>query len=478
MLKLTVILTLVQLVFSKKMDNDYSINLNSSLVNNNNLTEIEQDDLKQKLESLRDIVNVYYLPLIVSVGIIGNTLTLIILTFENKLSLIYDINSTFRQNLKMYYDRSMSKNQNYQNTLFNNYKKSHKTSHFASSNYFIVFLAISDLIYNFILACVWITRLGLNILNIKYICQFSVMISYICSFLSAAFTTLFTFQRFMAVANPLKSFNNFLNSKKAIVRLTVVLIIFSFIVYSFSLFLYDTSSKKDHEVSAEHETCGVNEKYSNLVYTIDNTVDSFLTLIIPAFGIIVMNLAICKSLSNYRKSNILNDENSMVAKRQAKNSMISIKPLSEKDLNACERFSLETDTELKSNNDITERKISRNLTLPKHKQNVNKDNNSSRHITKMLLIVSFAFLLLNSPFRLSKLVSFINMLGKKNYVYSNLDFIINEVLINLYFTSYSVNFFLYSLCGKKFKQSLKSLVFYFVFIFYKRVRIILDSFKK
>ena len=43
------------------------------------------DAFKQKLEDLSNLVSQYYLPMIVIIGLIGNTLTIIILTQENAL---------------------------------------------------------------------------------------------------------------------------------------------------------------------------------------------------------------------------------------------------------------------------------------------------------------------------------------------------------------------------------------------------------
>jgi hypothetical protein len=76
-----------------------------------------------------------------------------------------------------------------------NKKPSSYNTQFSSTNYFIFSLAVSDLIYNFFLALVVITKNDImNILDREYFCEISVCITYICSFLSAAFTTLFTFQ--------------------------------------------------------------------------------------------------------------------------------------------------------------------------------------------------------------------------------------------------------------------------------------------
>lgn len=69
-----------------------SVQVNQTLSQENS-----QEELKKKLEYLRDLVNLYYLPIIVSIGLIGNTLTIIILSQENKLSNFYDANETFKK---------------------------------------------------------------------------------------------------------------------------------------------------------------------------------------------------------------------------------------------------------------------------------------------------------------------------------------------------------------------------------------------
>lgn len=137
-------------------------------------------------------------------------------------------------------------------------------------------------------------------------CQSSIAITYMCSFLSAAFTTLFTFQRFIAIVNPLKSATSFsLQSTRIIRRVIIGLIVFAFVAYSFSFFMYDSSLKKTLENQAEAKAeCDMKEHYSHIVRIIDNTLDSFLTLIVPALGILIMNALICRSLAKYRKENI------------------------------------------------------------------------------------------------------------------------------------------------------------------------------
>ncbi len=216
-----------------------------------NLTGVNNTDgeiLKEKLQAIANLVTLWYLPIIVSIGILGNTLTLIILLTEKKLAKILNPNDSF---LKKFYqmknqdkmtlarrsstiskssqlfaatnfsiiENNRAKSQQFQSHTFHN-------KNFSSANYFIFALASSDLVYNLILALVWISRANLyDVVNINYVCQITICISYICSFLSAAFTLLFTFQRFMAVVRPLKVATGFLlQSPRFITRLIIFLI--------------------------------------------------------------------------------------------------------------------------------------------------------------------------------------------------------------------------------------------------------------
>jgi hypothetical protein len=223
--------------------------------------------------------------------------------------------------------------------------------------------------------------------------------------------------------------------------------------------MYDAEPKKEHEDSTELQNiCGIKNGYSNIVNIIDNTLDSFLTLIIPSFCILFMNIAIIKTISKNEKSIFKKIRN--ISKRPKKAQENRQEALNEESSIFIEK---DKDQEGLSqiSNAITVNEHDSNKNAHIQKTHVHKTNTatSNSHITQTLLVVSFFFILLNCPYRASKLISYIQMITKKTEVYSNFDFAMNEVLINLYFTSYSVNFFLYSLCGKKFRQSLKALIF-------------------
>jgi hypothetical protein len=231
-------------------------------VTSNLVKDYDDDDLKEKLQRIGKLVTLLYLPIIVSIGLIGNTLTIIILSTENKIMKFYNTNDSFIQNYRNMKSNTNNNDNNNSETLNlnrrlllkqNNSKfksiKLNKNNQFSSTNYFIFALAVSDLVWNFILLLVWITEAGFyNIVNKNYVCQISIAISYICSFLSASFTLLFTFQRFMAVVKPLKSATgSLLQSTCFIRRIIICLIVLAILIYSFSFYLYDTSPKRDHE---------------------------------------------------------------------------------------------------------------------------------------------------------------------------------------------------------------------------------------
>ena len=520
-----------------KLTNDFSLKKYSNIsMNKTNETSSLSYSI---LDELEDIFNVYYLPTIVIIGIIGNLLTIIILSQENNLLQLYSShyaaqtakrndtlidrrndtlidrkNDTLIEPSKKSILAKSASMKDILNAALSQEKKKINRQRFSPTNYFIFSLAISDLFYNLILLLVWITNMNVNMLNHNYVCQLSIFITYICSFLSAAFTTLFTFQRFMAVVKPLRSATSFsLQSTRFIRRLIIFLIIFSSIIYSFSFFLYDANLKKLHESQPiQLAVCGIKEGYKQLVLTLDNTIDAFFTLIIPAISIFCMNIAICKSLTNYHKDNILNEQSSSY--RMSSNLKKSPKKTIAEEPESYHNTQIESiKREFKKNHNTKESVLSENLQkyshfkieVVKNKENgthrtswnsneavpndksprraknqkqdslsVNENKSlqtaASRRVTKTLLVVSFTFLILNSPYRTANLISFIIMSINDKYEYNHIEYVINLVLLRLYFTSYSLNFFLYSLWGKKFRASLKALFFNCFFVIYKKIQ--------
>lgn len=84
-----------------------------------------------------------------------------------------------------------------------------------------------------------------------------------------------------------------------------------------------------------------------------------------------------------------------------------------------------------------------------------------RRITKMLLIISTTFLLLNTPMHLLKVYYFFFSHDDTYDHKSTYESIIEMFTFYLFYTNFSINFFLYSLCGKNFRACLMELLKHF-----------------
>jgi hypothetical protein len=81
-----------------------------------------------------------------------------------------------------------------------------------------------------------------------------------------------------------------------------------------------------------------------------------------------------------------------------------------------------------------------------------------RRITKMLLIISTTFLLLNTPMHLLKIYYFFLSDDDTNDDKNSTESTIEMLTFYLFYTNFSINFFLYSLCGKNFRSCLMELI--------------------
>lgn len=118
-------------------------------------------------------------------------------------------------------------------------------------------------------------------------CQTTVYITHVCSFLSAAFTLSFTLQRFVAVLFPLHA-NAIISNRSSVINI-FFLIFLSCTFYSFSFFLTNIS----------HGQCREDESYPALFPLL--IVDICLTFVLPFIFILLFNFAIVYKLQSRKK---------------------------------------------------------------------------------------------------------------------------------------------------------------------------------
>ena len=87
-----------------------------------------------------------------------------------------------------------------------------------------------------------------------------------------------------------------------------------------------------------------------------------------------------------------------------------------------------------------------------------KTNSVSRKITKMLIIVSTTFLILNLPVHSFNLYTYLVVRKRKNKSYNCVEDYLRIIFYEIFHTSFSCNFLLYSISGITFRNECKKLI--------------------
>lgn len=229
-------------------------------------------------------------------------------------------------------------------------------------------------------------------------------LTYIFSFLSVWYVVVLTIERFIVVYFPFKRAD--LCTHRRNLFAIIVLFLMSCIIYSFSLF--------SSGIEPENQMCVTLSSWFNIANVLA-LIDSCLTMIIPLILIFVFNVSIILKLlklTNNKRNREINDPN--------------------------EQNLIETKDILRSSiSDSRKQKYSTS--------------------TKMLLVISNAFLLMNIPMALNKAYYFCKnyFSNSQSIETSGSEEILERVSCYIYYLNFSLNFFLYSIYGEKFRLKLK-----------------------
>ena len=223
------------------------------------------------------------------------------------------------------------------------------------------------------------------------------------------FTVAFTTERFVVVAYPLKrsQYNSATRARYAVTILTFL----ALLLYSPSLWTSGIELTRSERTALPlYETqCVTLRQWLRFTRQM-NIIDFFLTFIIPFLTIVTLNTLIIVKSGQYDR--------------------------------LLERNYIQPSTYILHN-------------LLEHRLRRSKYH---RRITKMLLIISTTFLLLNTPMHLLKVYYFFFSDDDTYDEKSSYESIIEMLTFYLFYTNFSINFFLYSLCGKNFRACLMDLI--------------------
>ena len=300
--------------------------------------------------------------------------------------------------------------------------------------------------YLLCLLLTWLSYWRIDVVHKQPWCVVSVYLTYICSFLSVWIVVSFTVERFIIVMFPFHGRNilRTRNAKRVIACLTVV----AFCIYSPITFTTGTVEM----MGIRH--CTSYMKYMDFL-VIFTYIDTVITLVMPSITVIILNSLIGyfiyrAGLVFSRLASIqlqwIEKQHTALSSNRSSNTICT-------DISSGDRCSKERKTSIFSNKF---RKASNQIMQRRRKDSLSSVQNRHMKSTKMLLIVSTVFLVMNLPAHAIRIQQVFLQMMEKSYRPSVNEEAISELVNLVYHSNFAINFFLYSLCSKNFRRCVKN----------------------
>ncbi|XP_069178446.1 thyrotropin-releasing hormone receptor-like [Procambarus clarkii] len=374
-------------------------------------------------------LNTYYVPLLIVVGFVGNLLSCVVF-----------LNTRLRMR---------------------------------SSSYYLAALAIADVTYLFILFLVWLDLLGFNTFNINVMCQLEIYLGSVSSSLSVWLTVAFTVERFIAVQYPLQR-----PTVCTVHRAKTVIILLSAFSVTVHLYVFVTAGVVVHhdEDGTPITECNLRMDYRGLMNVI-NWIDTLLTLVIPFIMIVVMNTLIARQLILSLTSQVGILEEFLPRKcsgKQGGTSSHSGRSPCVSSGRGVNRISVKrhvgqaaassSSSTTKNNNNLKmatpfASSAATVLSYPSKNPRSILSTRTQYSITKMLLLISTVFIILNLPSHVIRVHAFISSLWGEDHDSDEVTmWNLQQLFMQLQYTHFSINFVFYSTCGATFRKCLFQLL--------------------
>ncbi|XP_021346943.1 cysteinyl leukotriene receptor 2-like [Mizuhopecten yessoensis] len=269
----------------------------------------------------------------------------------------------------------------------------------SSATAFLATLAFVDNVFLVALFTTWFDGSVSNIIKTEGVCQLLVYVTYVTSFLSIWYVVGFTAERYIAICHPFRA--PIVCSRFREKIYVIILAVVAGVLYNYAL--WTTSVVELNGVYR----CGYKFKYMSLLEKV-TWIDTIITMIIPFLLILLMNIkVVCKAAAFHRKRKHC------------------LKP---------------TD--------------SFNSSISRSKSRALRSKPQMR-VTRTLVLVSTTFLVLNLPSHVRRLYTLIiYTTTQQETEIAMYHYLLQEITQLLYYSTFSVNFFLYALYGKHFQSSL------------------------
>ena len=277
-----------------------------------------------------------------------------------------------------------------------------------SSSVYLAALACADAGFLFCLLVSWSDNIGIHLFNTPGWCPFFVYLTYVCSFLSVWYVVCFSVERYVAVCLPLRRQDTPKRAKITVVCLAII----AAILYNFALW---TSRVQD--VGFENPYCFPLKKYYKLI-NYANNIDTFLTLVVPSVIIIITNVRIIYAIFHLQR------------RRREMELQNSRSPM-----------------------DLTGDRGN----LSRRRYRTTSCQTLQLRVTKLLIVVSSIFLLLNLPSHIMRLYAYFMSITADRFKPTKLFALTQRLFLYVYYVNFAINFFLYSAFGRNFRYAMKHL---------------------
>lgn len=199
-----------------------------------------------------------------------------------------------------------------------------KLAHSNRTSFYLISLATSDIAFLLTLLFQYLdeTRFFITISRFALICKTLTYLGFVINFLSCSLILTLTVQRLCSICFPLKFFNTKIESRSKLIVGSLILI--GLVLYFYLFYIYDVKN-----ISIKNNTIelaclpqyGYEKSAEVLMF-----VDSIITLVIPFFAILTMNIIIIRTIKNSSynfiiRTSSIRSHNGMVAPNNNKNNL-------------------------------------------------------------------------------------------------------------------------------------------------------------
>ncbi|XP_066988625.1 thyrotropin-releasing hormone receptor-like [Macrobrachium rosenbergii] len=306
-----------------------------------------------------------------------------------------------------------------------------------SSSCYLAALAASDTGFLLTLFLVWLSMVDYDLLNQHGWCQAINYAIYVTTFLSVWLVVAFTVERFIAVCYPLlrAAVCTVRRARMVILLLTII----ALLLYSYLL----VAAAPGMHPEAGRTICKLRDEYVE-VATAMNYVDTVLTLILPVITIVTLNVRIARCVWHVEKL-----RHSMTLAHSH-----SSPPAVANNSSDSGRRGAGGNSSGPVTSTATQDSANSSVVVVAGNRGGQRIRSQNK-VTKMLLIISTVFILLNLPSYVIR--GYIFFWCDNSCETSSLFYTLQQTFTLLFYTNFAINFLLYCVTGQNFRRAVGGL---------------------